>query len=80
MKDFLVHTPVTVSLFTLVHYRQPILNPFAYFDYGCEKNQMIYNQCICEPPLIPLNKIRLEKFLYFTVKVILRVDQLTLRF
>lgn len=66
MKDFLAHTPVTTSSFTIVHYAQLIVNErFAYFDYGCEKNQVIYDQLNCEPPLIPLDKIRLEKIALF---------------
>ena len=66
MKDFLAHYPVTTSSFTLVHYGQLIINErFAYFDYGCKKNQIIYNQYNCLPPLIPLDKIRLEKIAIF---------------
>ena len=66
MRDFLAHFPVTTSAFTLAHYGQLIINKrFAYFDYGCKKNRIIYNQDNCEPPLIPLDKIRLEKIAIF---------------
>ena len=62
----MAHYPVTISSFTPVHYGQIVMTErFAYFDYGCEKNQMIYNQDNCEPPLIRLEKIKLEKIAIF---------------
>ena len=66
MKDFLAHFPVTTSSFTVAHYGQAIVSKrFAYFDYGCKRNQIIYNQNDCSPPSIPLDKIRLEKIAIF---------------
>ena len=57
---------MTISSFVPVHYGQIVVTErFAYFDYGCSKNQMIYNQNNCEPPLIPLDKIKLEKIAMF---------------
>ena len=62
----MAHYPVTISSFIPVHYGQIVVTErFAYFDYGCEKNQMIYNQNNCEPPLIPLDKIKLKKIAIF---------------
>ena len=57
---------MTNSLFVLVHYGQIVVTErFAYFDHGCLKNKIVYNQDECEPPLIPLDKIKLEKIAIF---------------
>lgn len=50
----------------MAHYGQIINSKkFQYFNYGCEKNKIIYNQNTCEPPLIPLEKIKLDKIAVF---------------
>ena len=58
--------PVVSSSFTLAHFAQIIASGrFAYFDYGCEKNRMIYNEDNCKPPAIPIGNIKFEKVAIF---------------
>ena len=62
MKNFLAHSLVITWSFTVAHYGQIITSGrFAYFDYGCEKNRIVYNQDDCKPPEIPIGNIKLEK-------------------